>query len=98
MWAMIGTCAGKEDNEFFRRSADTLVASGGRVIEGGEVLSLGPEAVHVVGNPLAREASSALHVYGGDLLAIERSRWTEPDWREERFDAKRATGTTFVRA
>jgi predicted metal-dependent enzyme (double-stranded beta helix superfamily) len=96
VWAVIGICAGQEHNEFFRRSAGSLAASGGRVVESGEVLSLGSEVVHAVGNPLTHEASSALHVYGGDLLSIERSMWTEPDWREEPYDAMRATGTTFV--
>ncbi len=95
MWAVIGMCAGREHNEFFRRSGETLAASGGRVVEAGEVLALGADVIHAVANPLAHEASSGLHVYGGDLLNAARSMWTEPGWSEATYDAKRATGTTF---
>jgi predicted metal-dependent enzyme (double-stranded beta helix superfamily) len=82
MWAVIGIAGGCEDNEFFRRSADSLEASGGRVVEAGEVLSLGPETIHAVGNPLAHTSTSGLHVYGGDLVNTPRSMWTEPNWHE----------------
>jgi predicted metal-dependent enzyme (double-stranded beta helix superfamily) len=96
MWAVIGIAGGCEDNEFFRRSADSLEASGGRVVEAGEVLSLGPETIHAVGNPLAHTSTSGLHVYGGDLVNTPRSMWTEPNWHEEPYDARRATGTHFA--
>jgi predicted metal-dependent enzyme (double-stranded beta helix superfamily) len=97
MWAVIGMEKGREANEFYRRSGDTLEESGGRVVEAGEVLALGPEVIHRVQNPLAHGSSSALHVYGGDLLTVARSMWTKPGWHEEQFDEGRATGAAFVR-
>jgi predicted metal-dependent enzyme (double-stranded beta helix superfamily) len=93
----VGIWRGRENNEFFRRSDGALAGSGGRVLDEGDVLMMGSDTIHAVGNPLTHSSTSALHVYGGDLLTTERSMWTEPDWREEPYDAKRATGTTFVR-
>jgi predicted metal-dependent enzyme (double-stranded beta helix superfamily) len=97
MWCVIGMDQGQESNEFFRRSSGTLEESGGRVVEAGEVLALGPDVIHRVQNPLAHGSSSALHVYGGDLLTASRSMWTKPGWHEEPFDEGRATGASYVR-
>jgi predicted metal-dependent enzyme (double-stranded beta helix superfamily) len=94
MWAAIGVCDGREDNEFFRRSSSTIESSGGRAVEEGQVLLLGQEVVHRIHNPLDRPLR-ALHVYGGDFPAARRSMWTEPGWREEPYDAVRATGTVI---
>lgn len=92
MWAAIGVCEGREDNEFFRRAAPALESSGGRSVEAGQVLVLGDDVIHRIRNPLGRPLR-ALHVYGGDFPAARRSMWTEPGWREEPYDARRAVGT-----
>lgn len=97
MWAVIGMAEGQESNEFFRRSASSLEASGGHLVETGQAVALGSEVIHRICNPLTHSASSALHVYGGDLLATSRSMWTKPGWKEEPFDEARATGAAFVR-
>ena len=95
MWAVIGICSGREDNEFFRRSGTTLESSGGRSISDGDVLALGSETIHAIGNPHDRSHTVAIHVYGGDLVAADRSMWVPDPWTEEPYDAVRVTGTTF---
>jgi predicted metal-dependent enzyme (double-stranded beta helix superfamily) len=87
MWALVGVMHGSEENEFFRRSGWTIEPSGsGRVIGAGEVLMMGDDTIHSVRNPSSERLSSALHVYGGDLIAAEKTMWCEPNWAEEPFD------------
>jgi predicted metal-dependent enzyme (double-stranded beta helix superfamily) len=74
MWAVIGMYGGREDNAFFRRAPDGLEPAGGRELEAGEVLVLGADAIHSVANT-RRDYAVALHVYGGDFFAVERSEW-----------------------
>ena len=94
MWALIGVMHGSEENEFFRRSAHTIEPSGsGRVIAEGEVLMMGDNTIHSVKNPSSERLSSALHVYGGNLIAAEKTMWCEPDWTEEPFDLFRVIGS-----
>jgi predicted metal-dependent enzyme (double-stranded beta helix superfamily) len=81
MWAAIGIYAGVEDNEFFRRDPKGLTSSGGRVIEDGDVLALGADAIHSVHNP-RRSFTGAIHVYGGNFFTTPRSEW-DPETREE---------------
>jgi hypothetical protein len=86
-WAVIGVMHGSEENEFFRRSAHTIEPSGtGRVVAEGEVLMTGDETIHSMKDPSTDRLSSALHVYGGNLVAAEKTMWCEPDWTEEPFD------------
>jgi len=88
MWAAIGIYTGKEDNAFFRRTGDgrhELTESGGKVLETGDVMVLGDDAIHSVTNPSDR-LTGAIHVYGGDFVHEPRSQWG-PGPREERpFD------------
>ncbi len=98
MWAVVGIAVGREHNEFFRRSSSSLELVNGKSLDEGDVLAMGPEVIHAICNPSSGSLTSALHVYGGDLVHLERSMWTEPEWSEEPYDAKRATGTTFVDA
>lgn len=93
MWAVIGIVHGGEDNEFFRRSAHTIEPSGGRLLTEGDVLAMGKGTIHAVKNPSSGRTSSALHVYGGDLIATARSMWCEPDRREQPYDFARVAGT-----
>lgn len=95
MWAVVGICSGREDNEFFRQSGTGLEESGGRSIEDGDVLALGTETVHAVGNPRDHAQTVAIHAYGGDLVAASRSMWVPDPWTEAPYDARRVTGTTF---
>jgi len=42
-----------------------------------------------VTNPI-RRLTGAIHVYGGDLFAAERSEWDPETLREERYNVERA--------
>ena len=98
MWAAIGVYAGREDNAFFRRPAPgdpTLIESGGRQIEGGEVLVLGDDAIHSVANSTDR-LTAAIHVYGGDFVHQPRSQWGPGERRERPFDLAEARGQFAV--
>lgn len=70
-------------------AADGLIeARGARSLGVGDVAALGPDVIHSVTNPLTR-CTGAIHVYGGDFFAIERSEW-EPEFLSERpYDIER---------
>lgn len=78
MWAIIGVYAGREDNIFWRRIKDEeggrIEAAGARALSEGEAWPLGPDIIHSVTNPIPR-FTGALHIYGGDFFAQERSEW-----------------------
>jgi predicted metal-dependent enzyme (double-stranded beta helix superfamily) len=82
MWAVIGLYGGREDNTFYRRSAEGLVVAGSKELGIRDAALLGKNVVHAVTNPL-RVFTGAIHVYGGDFFATPRSEWT-PDTLEER--------------
>jgi predicted metal-dependent enzyme (double-stranded beta helix superfamily) len=77
MWAVIGIYGGAEDNTLYRRGPDRIRPSGERALRDGDVLTLGPEAIHAVTNPWDR-FTGAIHVYGGDFVHQPRSQW-DPD-------------------
>jgi predicted metal-dependent enzyme (double-stranded beta helix superfamily) len=85
MFAVVGMYGGQEDNSFFRRAPDRLVDSGGRSLRAGDVLVMGDDAIHAVANPL-REYAVALHVYGGDFFAGDRSEWDDDGTNERPRD------------
>jgi predicted metal-dependent enzyme (double-stranded beta helix superfamily) len=88
MWAVIGLYGGQEDNAFYRRTSSGLEPSGGREVPAREVLVLGDDAIHSVANT-RREFAVALHVYGGDFFAVERSEWDFETYREQPRDLGR---------
>lgn len=96
-WAVIGVYNGQEDNTFYRLVPDTraIEAAGGRSLQERDVLTLGPDAIHKISNP-RREALVALHVYGLNVLKIDRSAWDLATMRERPFvvklDGLRASG------
>ena len=77
MWAVIGIYGGVEDNTLYRRGTERIVEAGGRALQESDVLSLGADAIHAVGNP-ERRFTGAIHVYGGDFVNQPRSQW-DPD-------------------
>jgi predicted metal-dependent enzyme (double-stranded beta helix superfamily) len=86
MWAAIGVYAGREDNGFWRRSDGRgLDAAGGKTLVEGDVGLMGSDAIHSVAAP---SWTGAIHVYGGDFLAQERSMWI--DGAEEPSNAARS--------
>ncbi len=90
MWATIGVYAGREDNIFWRRTdagndngdRGLIEAAGAKSLGAGEAMPLGRDIIHSVTNPVPR-LTGAIHVYGGDFFATERSEW-EPETLEER--------------
>jgi predicted metal-dependent enzyme (double-stranded beta helix superfamily) len=91
MWAVIGIYGGREDNIFWRRLPDRsgrIEAAGARALCVGDAEPLGRDIVHSVTNPIER-LSGAIHVYGGDFFAAERSEWDSETLAEGRYDAER---------
>src|SRR5262249_20646231 len=76
MWAVIGVYSGREDNIFWRRvpggAGGRLEAAGAKALCTGDAEPLGHNIIHSVTNPIGR-LTGALHVYGGDFFAAERS-------------------------
>jgi len=85
---VIGMYGGQEDNAFYRRSAAGLEPAGGRELPAGDVLVLGPDAIHSVANS-RREFAVALHVYGGDFFTGARSEWDFDTYEERPRDLDR---------
>jgi len=83
MWAVIGVYRGEELNRFYERTPNGLKECADRAVGRGDVLVLDADTIHSVENP-HRELTAALHVYGGDILGIDRSAWG-PDGREVPF-------------
>ena len=92
MWAVIGIYTGREDNILWRRLRDSsgrIEAAGARSLCAGDAEPLGRNIIHSVTNPIAR-LTGAIHVYGGDFFAAERSEWDAETLEEGRWDAERA--------
>jgi predicted metal-dependent enzyme (double-stranded beta helix superfamily) len=92
MWATIGIYAGREDNAFYRRATDdrtTLVESGGKRLEVGDVVTLGEDTIHSVANT-SDVLTAAIHVYGGDFVNEPRSQWGPGAMHERPYDVDQA--------
>lgn len=92
MWAVIGVYSGREDNIFWkpvvRDNGEQIEALRARSLGPGEVVPLGRKVIHSVTNPTSKY-TGAIHVYGGDFFARERSEW-DPETLEERpYDVAR---------
>jgi len=86
-WAVIGVYGGREDNMYWRRTggepgASRIEAAGARSLCVGDAEPLGRDIIHSVTNPIGR-LTGAIHVYGGDFVAIRRSEW-DPEMLTER--------------
>ena len=84
MWAAIGIYAGQEDNAFFRRHNGGLSESGGKDLRTGDAAFLGEKTIHGVSNP-SHHYTGAIHIYGGDFVAMPRSQWNPETWVEEPY-------------
>ncbi len=77
MWAIIGLYTGREDNIFWRRvtgNKGLVEAAGARALREKDAEPLGRDIIHSVSNPIPK-LTGALHVYGGDFFAADRSEW-----------------------
>jgi predicted metal-dependent enzyme (double-stranded beta helix superfamily) len=99
MWAVIGIYGGREDNILWRRlpddAAGRIEAAGAKALSTGDSVVLGPDVIHSVVNPLGR-VTGALHVYGGDFFAVERSEWDPESLHEKPLDLEK-TARLFAR-
>lgn len=93
-WAVIGIYGGREDNAFYRRRKEGkgLDQVNGRSLADHETVGLGPDVIHAVTNPLL-QYTGAIHVYGGDFFAINRSEWDSPGAAEQPYSVDRAMKT-----
>ncbi len=93
MWAVIGIYTGREDNIFWRRVPGSptgqLEAAGAKALSARDAEPLGHNIIHSVTNPIPR-LTAAIHVYGGDFFAAERSEWDPETLVEQRWDPERA--------
>jgi len=85
MWANIGIYTGREDNIFWRRSADGIQAYGADALFVKGTAALPADAVHSVTNPLLR-FTGGIHIYGGDFFDTTRSQWNAETLEEEPSD------------
>ena len=92
MWAVIALYGGREDNTFYRRTAGGLEVMGGKQLGCSDVVVLGRNVIHAVTNP-SRQATGAIHVYGGDFFATPRSEWDPETLQERPYDVDRARRT-----
>jgi predicted metal-dependent enzyme (double-stranded beta helix superfamily) len=90
MWAVIGVYAGREDNTVWWRTHNgALQRCETTSLAEGQVSCLGRDVIHSVTNPLSL-CTAAIHVYGGDFFAAERSEWNAQGRDEHRFDVAHA--------
>jgi hypothetical protein len=92
MWAVIGVYAGREDNVFWRRirgEPSRIEAAGATALCARDTVPLGTDIIHSVINPIDR-LSGAIHIYGGDFFATERSKWDSLTLQEGRSDREEA--------
>jgi len=88
MWGVIGIYAGREDNIFWRRlPAGRIEAASARSLREGDTVPLGAEIIHSVTNPIPR-LTGAIHVYGGDFFATQRSEWDPETLLEQRCESQ----------
>jgi len=88
MWAVIGVYTGREDNIFWRRKDTRVEAAGAQALCARDAVPLGQDIIHSVTNPIPR-LTGAIHVYGGDFFAMERSEWDPETLVEGRYDAQK---------
>jgi predicted metal-dependent enzyme (double-stranded beta helix superfamily) len=92
MWAAIGIYTGREDNVFWRRVKGTpnkIEAAGAKALCAGDVEPLGTDIIHSVINPIDK-LTGAIHIYGGDFFAAERSEWDSLTLQEQSMNGEKA--------
>lgn len=86
-WGLVGVLRGSERSERFVRNPDgSLKHAGTDVLHEGEVEAVSPRIgdIHRVSNAETRHASISIHVYGGNIGAIERATY-DLEGRAKRF-------------
>src|SRR5579864_739902 len=92
MWAVIGVYTGREDNIFWRRRGEgggaAVEAAGAKSLTVRDAEPLGRDIIHSVTNPISR-LTGAIHVYGGDFFAVQRSEWDAETLIERPYDIEK---------
>ena len=100
-WATILLLAGGEKNTIYKRGADGKLVRD-RVVElkPGDIVHIPADCAHVA-ECLGDTPAIGLHVYGANVLGVERSMWNpetmeelELDWRQYEPLAQKATAMT----
>ncbi|MCY4450979.1 MAG: hypothetical protein OXC01_03430 [Immundisolibacterales bacterium] len=90
LWAVMGIYRGVEDNTFFGRTDDGAIERQGTVrLEARDTRIMGEDAIHAVEIPTLAP-TGAIHVYGGDLITVERSEFDSATGAEQPFDWKKS--------
>jgi predicted metal-dependent enzyme (double-stranded beta helix superfamily) len=88
LWGLIGVLRGAEHAERFTRNADGSLRQEGGValLRAGDVDAVGPDIgdIHRVSNAYSDSVSISIHVYGGNIGAVERATYGE-DGAPRRF-------------
>ena len=88
MWANIGIYTGREDNIFWKRSADGIKVFGADALFERDTAMLPEDVLHSVTNPLQR-FTGGIHIYGGDFFGTTRSQWNPETLEEEPSDGNK---------
>lgn len=89
MWSLIGIYTGREDNIFWRRQGNRVIAVGATAISAGSVTPLPRDVIHSVANPIGK-LTGAIHIYGGDFFGTPRSEWDPETLSEREWSLQRA--------
>lgn len=88
VWGLVGVLRGAESAERFTRAADGSLHSAGppEMLRAGAVDAVSPRVgdIHRVSNANGDTPSVSIHVYGGNIGAIERAAYA-PDGSEKHF-------------
>jgi len=81
-WAAILLLSGREQNTLYRRDSNgKLSVSGEKLLEPGSVLIMPADIIHVA-ECLDQQPAVGLHVYGANVLGVDRQMW-DPDTLQE---------------
>ena len=90
LWAVMGIYRGVEDNTFYRRTEHGAIERHGTVrLEPRDTRIMGEDGIHAVDVPTLAP-TGAIHVYGGDLLTVERSEFDATTCEERPFDWRKS--------
>ena len=84
-WAQILLLSGEEKNTLYRRENGGLRKASEVTLTRGSVLPMRAETAHVA-ECIGNVPAIGLHVYGGDILALERRMWNPQTLEEHPLD------------
>jgi predicted metal-dependent enzyme (double-stranded beta helix superfamily) len=85
-WAAILVLSGSERNSLYKRNDDGSLSYQRAVdLEAGSVVFMPADAVHVA-ECTSDDPAIGLHVYGGNVLGLERSMWDPDTLKEQSLD------------